>query len=138
LPQQPSYIQFNKTGNQTEGYISSTQFADKLPFAVKRVFWTYDTPQQVVRGRHAHIATEQVLVALNGSIEIKADNGRGHIETFTLVQPNQGLYLPPMYWTNLYFSAGAILLSLTSSDFDEADYIRDYQVFKEKAQDIKV
>ena len=138
MPQQPYLIQLNITGNPGEGYISSTQFADRLPFAVKRVFWTYDTPQQVVRGRHAHIATEQVLVALNGSIEVKVDDGQGLKQTFMLAQPHEGLYLPPMCWANLYFSEGAILLSLTSTDFDEADYIRDYQTFLQKAQQLKV
>ncbi|MBC5993211.1 sugar 3,4-ketoisomerase [Pontibacter cellulosilyticus] len=138
MPQQPHYITFDSTGDSSEGYISSTQFAHKIPFAVKRVFWTYNTPQDVVRGRHAHIATEQVLVAVNGSIAVKIDDGRGGKTSFTLDQPNQGLYLPPMYWANLYFSEGAILLSLTSSDFDEADYIRDYHTFLEKAQQAKV
>ncbi|GAB3201954.1 dTDP-4-dehydrorhamnose 3,5-epimerase-like enzyme [Pontibacter aydingkolensis] len=138
MPQQPYFIQFNSTGNSAEGYISSTQFSDKLPFNVKRVFWTYNTPQEVVRGRHAHIATAQVLVAVNGNIDVKVDNGRGSTETFKLSKPDQGLYLPPMYWANLYFSEGAILLSLTSSDFDEADYIRDYQDFVEKSKNEKV
>ena len=138
MPKKPHYITFDSTGNPAEGYISSTQSAQKLPFAVKRVFWTYSTPQQVVRGRHAHIATEQVLVAVNGCIEVKVDDGKGGTENYTLSHPDQGLYLPPMYWANLYFSEGAILLSLTSTDFDEADYIRDYDSFVEKAQHSKV
>lgn len=138
MPHQPYVIPFDSIGNSAEGYISSTQFSDKLPFAIKRVFWTYDTPQQVVRGRHAHLATAQVLVAVNGSIDVRVDNGLGDIVTFQLSQPDQGLYLPPMHWADLYFAEGAILLSLTSTDFDEADYIRDYQVFLEKTKHLKV
>ncbi|MEJ8804173.1 sugar 3,4-ketoisomerase [Pontibacter sp. H249] len=138
MPQQPYLIPFNVTGSPAEGYISSTQFAKTLPFTVMRVFWTYNTPPLVVRGRHAHVATEQVLVAITGQIKVEADNGRDYTETFTLSKADQGLYLPAMHWANLYFSEGAILLSLTSSDFDEADYIRDYQTFLQKAQDPNV
>jgi hypothetical protein len=134
LPDKPYLIQFNSTGTAGEGYISSTQFSGQLPFEIKRVFWTYNTPEFIVRGRHAHIATQQVLVAVNGNLTIKTDNGIGGTEVFELFDPNTGLYLPPMYWANLYFSEGAVLLSLASTDFDEADYLREYDAFKYMAQ----
>jgi hypothetical protein len=35
-----------------------------------------------------------------------------------------------MCWTTLHFAEGTVGLCLTSTDFDEADYIRDYEVFK--------
>jgi hypothetical protein len=134
LPDKPYLIQFNSTGNPNEGYISSTQFSEKLPFDIKRVFWTYNTPESIVRGRHAHIATQQVLVAVNSTLTIKTEDGLGGNELFELNNPNTGLYLPPMYWANLHFSEGAVLLSLASTDFDEADYLREYDAFKEMAQ----
>ncbi|TPE45011.1 sugar 3,4-ketoisomerase [Pontibacter mangrovi] len=129
MPSQPYLLSFLHVGDPGIGYITSTQQAQHIPFEIKRVFWTQGTPPDVVRGRHAHKATEQVLVALNGSITVEVDNGKEDPHKFLLTQPDQGLYLPPMVWANLHFSEGAILLSLTSSDFDEADYIRSYQAF---------
>jgi dTDP-4-dehydrorhamnose 3,5-epimerase-like enzyme len=131
LPAQPYLIQFETTGEPAEGYISSTQFATKLPFDLKRVFWTYNTPAGIIRGRHAHKVTEQVLVALNGQIRVELENGTTYKNEFILDNPATGLYLPPMYWANIHLSDSAILLSLTSTDFDEQDYIRDHKVFLE-------
>jgi dTDP-4-dehydrorhamnose 3,5-epimerase-like enzyme len=93
------------------------------------VFWTYGTPAGVLRGQHANKATEEVLVAVTGSIRVETDNGRRK-ETFVLDSPTQGLYIPAMCWTDLHFAPGSIALCLTSTDFDEADYIRDYAVFQ--------
>ncbi|WP_018477158.1 sugar 3,4-ketoisomerase [Pontibacter roseus] len=131
----PYLLPFTKVGSESIGYIASTQFARSLPFKVKRVFWTYGTPTGVQRGQHANKATEEVLVALTGSITVETDMGRSK-ETFVLDSPTQGLYIPAMCWTNLYFTEGTIGLCLTSTDFDEADYIRDYQTFKRMAAHI--
>ena len=131
MPEKPYLIQFDRSGDPAEGYITSTQYADKIPFAIRRVFWTYGTPEDVVRGRHAHKVTQQVLVALNGQIKVSLDNGLGFKEAFDLHAPGIGLYLPPMHWANIYLSPGAILLSLTSTDFEESDYYREYDLFQE-------
>jgi hypothetical protein len=125
----PYLLAFTEVGSDALGYIASTQLAEYVPFKIKRVFWTYGTPAGVQRGQHANKATEEVLVALTGSIRVEADNGRSK-ETYLLDSPTQGPYLPAMCWTDLFFAPGTIALCLTSTDFDEADYIRDYNVFK--------
>jgi hypothetical protein len=56
--QEPHLIDFAKLGDPTIGYISVGQ-NDQLPFEVKRIFWTYYTPESIERGRHAHHTTEQ-------------------------------------------------------------------------------
>lgn len=125
----PYLLQFTEVGSEAIGYIASTQFSRHIPFKIKRVFWTYGTPQEVPRGQHANKATEEVLVALTGSITVETDTG--HVkETFVLDAPTKGLYIPAMCWTNLHFAQGTISLCLTSTDFDDADYIREYKVFK--------
>ena len=131
----PYLIQFAEVGSESTGYIASTQLAQYIPFKIKRVFWTYGTPAGVLRGQHANKATEEVLVALTGSIKVETDTGRD-TETFLLSSPTVGLYIPAMCWTNLYFEEGTMALCLASTDFDEADYIRDYEVFKRLAQHI--
>jgi dTDP-4-dehydrorhamnose 3,5-epimerase-like enzyme len=41
-----------------------------------------------------------------------------------------GLYIPPGLWRELLnFSSGAICLVLASREYDERDYIRDYERF---------
>ncbi len=123
-----SLVKFKSIGSAAEGFITTTQHAQNLPFAVKRVFWTHATPPDVVRGQHAHFSTEQLLVAVQGQVKVVVDNGHT-TQTFILTTPETGLYLPPMHWAVIYFEEGAILLCLASTDFSEQDYIRQYDAF---------
>ena len=34
----------------------------------KRVYYLYDVPQEIERGKHAHYELEQVIFALNGTL----------------------------------------------------------------------
>lgn len=129
MPQSPYLLPFDSIGSVAEGFITTTQHHERLPFAVKRVFWTHATPPEVIRGRHALKATEEILIALSGRIGVKAETGE-KVEKFELKDAQQGLYIPAMCWTELTFSAGAIGLCLASTDFNEADYILDYQYFR--------
>ncbi|WP_266204286.1 sugar 3,4-ketoisomerase [Pontibacter kalidii] len=133
MPASPYLIPLHHVGSPETGYITSTQFAGNIPFDIKRVFWTQATPPGVERGHHANMATEEVLVALSGSISVLTDTGREK-QKFELTHPQQGLYIPAMCWTELRFSEGATALCLTSTDFSEADYIRNYGRFLQLAE----
>lgn len=125
----PYIIEFNKIGAPDLGYISIAEFEKNIPFISQRVFWTYFTPESVVRGRHAHYKTEQVLVAIAGRIIVTVENSMGMINTFVLDKPDIGLYLPPDVWHTMQFSHNAVQLVLASTLYDEADYIRNYDDF---------
>ncbi len=103
---------------------------DKIPFKIKRVFWLHSIPEHAVRGQHANKLTEEVLVAISGGIQVKAETAGG-MQYFDLAAPDQGLYIPSFCWTELTFKENTIGLCLASTDFDEADYVRDYQVYKQ-------
>ena len=124
----PYLIEFNKHGQPNIGYISVAENSN-LPFDVKRIFWTYFTPESIIRGRHAHFQTEQILFAAAGRIIITTENAYGTIETFKLEEPNFGLYIPPNIWHTMQYSHNAIQLVFASTIFDEKDYIRSYSDF---------
>ena len=127
----PHLIEFPKLGAPGIGYISVGENAkDPLPFAVQRVFWTYYTPESIVRGRHAHHTTEQVLIAVAGRITVTTELADGTIQAFRLEDPNVGLYVPPNAWHTMQYSHSAVQLVLASGAYDEADYIRDYEEFR--------
>ena len=94
----PHLISFPKLGDPSIGYISVTEQSKLVPFEVQRIFWTYYTPESIVRGRHAHHLTEQVLIAAAGRIIVTTELADGTIETFRLEAPNTGLYVPPHAW----------------------------------------
>ena len=133
----PYLIQFPKLGAPEIGYISVTEQQALLPFEVKRIFWTYYTPESIVRGRHAHHATEQVLVAAAGRIIVTTELADGTIQTFRLEDPNVGLYVPPHAWHTMQYSHSAVQLVLASALYNEQDYIRDYDQFRRIWQEKK-
>ena len=132
VPATPYLITWPKLGAPDIGYISVAdgQRAE-VPFAVQRVFWTYYTPESIVRGRHAHHRTEQVLVAVAGRITVVTETAAGALHTFRLEDPHVGLYVPSLTWHTMQYSHSAVQLGLASIPYDARDYIRDYDEFRQ-------
>lgn len=127
--QEPYLIELQKIGEEEIGYISVAQGLSNVPFEIKRVYWIYQTPETVERGNHAHKNTVQLLICLRGKIKITLENRQRQVLEFVLDNPNQGLFIPNYYWRRLKFFEGGLCLCLSSSDYFEEDYIRDYQEF---------
>ncbi|MCF6307102.1 MAG: FdtA/QdtA family cupin domain-containing protein [Flavobacteriaceae bacterium] len=101
-----------------------------IPYKIKRVYYLYDVPSDSFRGGHAHKEQLEFLIALSGSFDVVLDDGNSK-KKFTLNKPNKGLLIPINMWRELEnFSSGAICLVLSSGEFEEEDYIRDYEEFK--------
>jgi dTDP-4-dehydrorhamnose 3,5-epimerase-like enzyme len=127
----PHLLTFPQIGDADIGYLSVSENVDpSLPFVVRRVFWTYYTPDNILRGRHAHHATEHVLLAVAGRIIVTVEQADGKLEVFRLESPHVGLYVPPGVWHTMQYSSGAVQLALASHPFSEEDYIRNYQDFR--------
>ena len=127
----PHLIELPKIGSPEIGYISVIEQNTLVPFEVKRFFWTYYTPESIVRGRHAHYQTEQVLIAVAGRITVTTELSDGTIQIFRLENPDVGLYVPPHAWHTMQYSHSAVQLVLASAVYNEGDYIRSYKDFKE-------
>lgn len=126
----PHIIELSKIGSSVLGYITVAEENLNIPFNIKRVYWTYFTPQDVQRGGHAHKELEQLIFAVSGNIEFTTEDIYGNTETFILDSPEKGLYIPSKIWRDIKFSHNAVLLCLASEFYIEEDYIRDYDEFK--------
>lgn len=126
----PHLINLSKIGSSDLGYITIAEEQKNIPFEIKRVYWTYYTPQDVVRGGHAHKALEQVIFAVSGTITFNTEDQEGNKETFVLDHPNKGLYIPNLIWRDIHFTHNAVLLCLASELYSEEDYFRDFEEFK--------
>lgn len=127
----PHLLEFPKLGAPDIGYLSvMEQQHPPLPFAVQRVVWTYYTPESIVRGRHAHHHTEQVLVAVAGRIIVTTELADGTLQIFRLEDPFMGLYVPPCAWHTMQYSHSAVQLILASTPYEDADYIRSHEEFR--------
>jgi hypothetical protein len=125
---EPRIITFPKIGDSAQGYISVAE-KGYLPFDVKRIYWTYYTPESVERGGHAHYELQQILLAVAGKIIVKIETSDGIKTEFVLESPHQGLYIPQMTWREMKYTHNAVQVCIASMEFGEADYIRDYQTF---------
>ena len=101
-----------------------------LPFEVKRIFYVFGVNDHSVRGCHAHHETQQLLICMNGQIEVTCKDGSRE-KKFLLDSPQMGLYIPSMIWDEqIYKSPESILLSICSSHYNRMDYIHDYEEFQ--------
>jgi hypothetical protein len=132
----PHIINLNKIGSPELGYITISEAQKDVPFDIKRVYWTYYTPQDVSRGGHAHKNLQQLIVAVAGTITFNTEDKNGKKEVFVLDSPNTGLYIPKLVWRDIKFSHSAVLLCLASELYDEDDYFRNYQDFKNYPNEI--
>lgn len=123
-----SLIQLPRLGNR-KGRITLVENGASFPFRIKRIFYLYDIQGGDSRGAHAHKACHQYLVAASGAFEVVLDDGQAKRQV-SLNQPFFGLHIPPGIWASeINFSSGSICLVLASHEYNEFDYIRDYDEF---------
>lgn len=118
------------------GNLSIVEQIKQIPFEIKRVHWIYDVPGGLDRGGHAFKETEEFIVALSGSFDVLIDDGNKH-HKFPLNRSYFGLYVPKGMWrTMTNFSTNSLALVLSSTDYDENDYVSDYEEYKVWRKDI--
>jgi len=113
------------------GNLTFIEGENHIPFKIARTYWIYDVPGGEKRGGHAYKELNELIVALSGSFDVVIDNGTEK-QTFSLNRSYYGLYVPKLMWRQVEnFSTNALALILASGPYDEGDYIRDYEAFKE-------
>lgn len=124
-------FKLNKKGNDEIGFLIPLENDFNLPFEVKRIFYTYSVPTENNRGAHAYYNTKQVLICISGSLKIKCFDGYKE-EIYELNKPDEALYIAPHIWrTSFEHSQDSVLLVLSSLEYNEEEYIRDYDKFME-------
>jgi len=119
----PKYLDYR-------GNLSVVEEGTHLPFKIKRVYWIYDVPGGELRGGHAFRDTEELIIALSGSFDVVLHDGiKEH--HFYLNRSYFGLFIPKMYWRMIEnFSTNSVALIVASTDYNETDYIRNFNDFK--------
>lgn len=108
------------------GNLSIIEQKKQIPFEIKRAHWIYDVPGGIERGGHAYKETEEFIVALSGSFDVVVDDGFEK-KTYSLNRSYFGLYIPKGVWrTMTNFSTNSLALVLSSTEYDEHDYVSDY------------
>lgn len=113
------------------GNLTFVEESRNIPFPIRRVYYLYDVPGGATRGGHAHKTLHQFVIAMSGSFDVVLTDGE-ETKRIHLNRSFYGLYICPMIWREMdNFSSGSVCLVLASEFFDEADYYRDLEEFKD-------
>ncbi|WP_445454189.1 sugar 3,4-ketoisomerase [Flavobacterium sp. 25HG05S-40] len=119
--------------HDTRGNIAVIE-KDLLSFPIQRVYYLFDVPSTARRGGHAHKEQLELLIPLSGSFDVVLHDGET-TQKVTLNKPDKGLLIKSNTWRELEnFSSGSICLVISSGEFIEEDYIRDFEEFKAYVQ----
>jgi hypothetical protein len=111
------------------GNLSFIEENNHIPFKIERAYWIYDVPGGEFRGSHAFKESCEFLVALSGSFDVCLNDGLQE-KKYSLNRSYYGLYVPRMLWRTIEnFSTNSLALVLSSTTYDETDYIRDFENF---------
>jgi len=119
--------------SDARGHVNFLEVGKGLPFAPLRLFWLHHLAPGQWRGRRGHRLSELVLVAVRGGCRVHLDDGQA-TQQVVLDDPARGLYIGTWVWHELTdFAPHSVVLVISSTLFDEAEYLRDYETFKREA-----
>tara|TARA_Y100001958_G_C21238351_1_gene565357 strand:+ start:2667 stop:3062 length:396 start_codon:yes stop_codon:yes gene_type:complete len=104
-----------------------------LNFNIKRFFFVYGN-KRYFRADHAHKKCNQVLIPINGTIEVCITNKNKKERKFLLsLRSNNYLFVPKDHWIKLKFiKKKSILLTLCDYKYDKKEYIQSKKKFFKK------
>jgi len=111
------------------GNLSFIEEFNHIPFKIERAYWIYDVPGGEARGGHAYKTNREFIIALSGSFDVILHDGAEE-KRYSLNRSYYGLFVPEMIWRSIEnFSTNSLALILSSTVYDELDYIRDLDFF---------
>lgn len=128
LEEQIRILDFPDLGDE-RGNLVVVEGGSAIPFEIKRIFYIYGSDNEVIRGCHANLRSEFVMINVSGTSKVRVDNGY-ETRIIELNRPRMGLYLRNNVWKEMYdFSPDSVLLVLSNEHYDPDEYIRDYETY---------
>lgn len=111
------------------GNLTFIEGNNHIPFEIKRTYMIYDVPGGEIRGSHAYKELDEVIISLSGCFDLVVEDGNSE-RIFTLNRSYNAIFVPHGLWRTLKnFSTNSLCLVLASTEYDEDDYIRNYDDF---------
>lgn len=113
------------------GNLSFLESGNHIPFEIKRTYWIYDVPGGEIRGGHAFKEQKEFIIVLSGSLDVMVFDGNKE-KKFSLNRSYYGLFIPNGLWRYMEnFATNTLALVVSSTRFDEIDYIRDKEQYEQ-------
>ncbi len=118
-----------KTVSDETGNLSVLEFEDYIDWPVKRVYYLTDVKSP--RGKHTVKGEKKFYICQKGKVNCRFHDGKGWQE-FALQGPGDAILMEGDYFREFYdFSEDAVLLALSSLEYDPNLYIYDFDEFLE-------
>jgi len=131
----PKILKIKKFINKSGKLLAVNSFDKKLfPYKIKRTFFV-SSKKDSIRGKHAHIFCSQLIVCLEGKIEVKIYNSNKKEFFFEINSLNKNaLLLPKKHWVILKSKAKFNLIAvICDHKYDKKnDYINSFKKFLKK------
>ena len=117
-------MKFNLTSILTNGKpgelvnINIKEISRKLniEFNPNKIFYITDLNSKESRGNHSNYNASEILICLNGSFEIKLNDGKN--ETIYTINKNEGIYIPKNIWLSFYDFKNCVILVFVEIDVE--------------------
>lgn len=76
-------LEFPQKGDE-RGHLVIVEGHKDIPFDIKRIFYIYGSDTDVVRGQHANLKSQFVLINVAGKSKVKVKDGLGNEAVFSL------------------------------------------------------
>lgn len=110
------------------GTLTAIELKDFVDWNAKRVYYLTDVTK--ARGGHAVKGEKKIYICQKGSIKARLHDGEKWHE-FELNGPGDAILMNEMCFRDFYeFSADAVLMAISSVNYNPEDYIYDLDEFK--------
>lgn len=120
-------IKFFNLHQKDDGKLKFLEGFSELNFIPERVFYIHGSKDEI-RGKHAHKDQTQLLICLNGEIEVLLDDGSNKIRK--IMKKDEAILIKPKIWSEqIYLTENTLLLVLSDGKYLESEYLRNYNDF---------
>lgn len=117
------------------GFLTSIEQTKDIPFEIKRIFYMHHVTND--RGGHAHIDTDQIIIAIAGEIKLKVFDGTNE-KIYILNDCTKGIFTPRLTYCDIYeFSPGAVCLVLANTHYNMKTSLRSRKEFLDYLNQVK-
>jgi len=99
---------------------------DELPFRPARVFTVACVPPGTLRGGHSHRAGQQLLVCLQGRVDVTMRFAGEEILLYLLPGEPALLFGPGVWCSQNYADSGTVLLVFASEPYSPDSYVGEW------------
>ncbi len=126
----PTLVDLQKIDGPNDTCLIVAQSGKEIPFYVRRNYFVVTGDKAQSRGAHAHKKLWQLMMVSHGEAQINFEGATGKHQ-FTLDNCQQGIIVPPGFWRDIIMQPESVLSVLASDEYNEQDYIRDYDEFQQ-------